>query len=307
MASIPTKMKALRQHAKEGPDAFKVEEIDVPKPKSNEVLIKVHAASLNPIDLKRGHFIQDSYPLVMGYDVAGEIVVVGEDVKDFFVGDRVFGEIMPGAIDPKEYGTVSEYCTALPRLLANLPSEVAYENAAALPLAVQTVMQSFESLGWKEGESLFISAGAGGVGTHALQLAKSYYKCKPIATTASGQKIAFVKALGADIVVDYKHEDVGEKLGGWADMAIDCVGDLVTTKKILKEGGRMKTIVDASSPDFLMMVPNSDRLQIIAKLVVDHNLMAIIDTIYPLEDAVKAVEHMAGGRARGKIVIKVSD
>lgn len=298
-------MKAFVQIDKEGLDNFILKEIPTPKPPADHVLIQVRAAALNPVDLKRGH-LSEEYPVVVGYDVAGIVEAVGEEVKNVAVGDRVFGNIMRDSMGQKFSGTIAEYCISPADLVYPIPEGVTFEQAAALPVAALTTIQCLEYCGCKEGDKVFISGGAGGVGIHALQIAKNVFKAGSVATTASSAKFDFVCQYGADVIVDYRNENVGEKLKGWADVVLDCVGDVETSQKVVKPDGKMSTIVDVSSPSFQMLQPSTALMQKLASILVEGKLSAVIDSEYPLDQAPEALKQLAGGRAKGKFVIKVS-
>lgn len=285
---------------------------DVEKPselKSNEVLIKVYAAALNPIDLKRTVMKtegQDS-EVVVGYDVAGVIEDVGSDVKDFEKGDRVFGDIVADSMGAKTTGSFAEYAVAPVHTLAKIPERVSYTDAAALPVVSLTAIQVLRFAEAKEGQKLFITAGSGGVGLHTMQIAKSSFGISEIATTASRLSEELLKKYGADIIIDYNTQDAGEVLKGWADIVIDTLGQTKMEKKVVKEGGKLMSIVFVKDEAFenVLCQPCKKDMELIAGLLEEGKLVPIIDALYAFEDVEKAMQHEMTGHSKGKVVIKM--
>ncbi|KAI0566328.1 alcohol dehydrogenase [Gracilaria domingensis] len=305
MASeLPATMKALLQYDKEGADNFRITDVPTPTPDPQQVLIRVHAASLNPMDIKRGFLCNDTYPITVGYDVAGVVAALGESVTRFSVGDRVFGDIMRESAGEKFSGTLAEYCVCPADILSIIPENVTFEQAAAVPVAVLTAIQSMETMGVKAGDNVFVSGGAGGVGVHAMQVAKALFGAGHVATTASAAKFDFVKEYGADVIVNYREEDVGEKLKGWADIVMDCVGDLDTAKNVTKEGGKMLTIA-TPGPGFLMLTPTTHLISSLAKMMEEGKLRVVLDSVHSFSKVGDALAILSSGRAKGKIVVKV--
>lgn len=227
----------------------KLEVMHVPKPvveKEGEVLVKVHAAALNPIDKirlsGRMRFIlaEPKWPAVLGYDAAGVVESVHESVKHVKVGDQVFVRLKK----PSQ-GSLAEYCVAHENLVATMPSNMTFEQAASLPLAGMTALQALERGGVKEGDRVFITGGAGGVGSLAIQLAKNVFKCSVVATTASaGEKTELVKSLGADIVVDYRNADFEKELSKEEkfDFGFDTTNESHRIPSLLKPGSHCVTV-----------------------------------------------------------------
>lgn len=252
--------------------------------------------------------------MLAGYDIAGVIEAVGEgkgDLNGLAVGDSVFGCVVsdPGA--PKVTGAFCEL-TAVPAVqLAKIPDGLTFEQMAALPVAVGTAVQAFDQMGLSKGDSVFVSGGAGGVGIHAMQIAKSMYGAAKVATTASPPKFDFVKAYGADEIVDYKSQDAGEVLKNWADVAFDCTGEPAMVAKTLKEGivstEKSKSIVSFESNDvpFMMLMPIAALMDRLATALKDGKLKVVIDKVYKFEDGLEAIKYQAAGRAKGKIIIKM--
>ena len=315
-------------------DSLKFAEVDKPQISDSEILIAVKAAALNPIDYKivQGHLkemLQLDLPAGIGYDVSGEVVEVGSGVKDFEVGDEVFSRV------PQEYmGTVAEFVAVDSKVVAHKPENVTFEKAASLPLTGLTAIQALEKVDLKKDDRILIHAGSGGVGSFAVQYAKA--KGAIVYTTTSSTNLDWVKALGADRVIDYKNEDYKEVANN-LDIVFDTLGDDYTFEafEIIKKGGRVTTIVgppDAESakqmgienyemPEKLnklieeksakyrhtWMQPNAGQLKEIKAMVEDRTIRPIIDLIYSFEDAVKAFEYLATGRAQGKVIVSLAE
>ncbi|CAM6110139.1 unnamed protein product [Calypogeia fissa] len=180
------------------------EDVKVPKPAPDQVLVKVHAASLNPIDTHRrfGVYgkigVPDSpLPTVPGFDLAGVVVKLGSGVSKFKVGDKVYSDVNKFAMrNPKQYGTFAEYCAVEERLVAHIPENLSFAEAASLPASVETAYQALELAGLQEGGNVLILGGAGGGGSVVVQLAKHVFKAAKVATTST-PKGDFLEGLGA--------------------------------------------------------------------------------------------------------------
>ena len=287
-----------------------------PSPKAGEILIKVHAAATNPVDIVRKYIMmgceEAPFPVVVGYDVAGVVEEIGEDVTEFTVGDRVFGNLMAQANGPNYHGAMAEYAVAPSHIMRKLPSNISFVEGAAVPVACLTAIQGLEMAGTKKGDTVFVSGGAGGVGIHALQIAKHRFGASEVATTASaGKKTEFVKQYGAaDRVIDYKSQDAGEVLKDWANVVFDTTKEVEMGTKIIKEGGSIISIAEFEKPEIakaFMCAPNKDLINALAEDLASGKVKAVIDKVYSLDDAIQAYEYQAGGRAMGKIVVKIID
>ncbi|XP_027077103.1 2-methylene-furan-3-one reductase-like [Coffea arabica] len=238
-------------------------EVDVPDVNDDQVLIKVVAASLNPIDFKHmhGYFKAiDSPPLtVAGYDVAAVVVRVGSKVKEVEVGDEVYGDIHEHALYPKGCGSLAEYTAVEEKVLALKPKNLSFAKAASLPVAVETAYGGLESAGLSAGKSLLVLGGAGGVGSFIIQLGKNVFGASEVAATCSAGKLELLKTVGADLAIDYKnnkYEDLPEKF----DVVYDTVGESDRGIKALKEGVRVVTIAGDGSevpPVFMFVVTST--------------------------------------------------
>ncbi|CUW08953.1 NADP-dependent oxidoreductase [Leuconostoc gasicomitatum] len=310
-------MKAAVIHQYGDSSQLEVSDIAVPAIKADEVLVKNMATSINPIDYKarqgllQGMF-QWQFPVVLGWDIAGRIIAVGDDVHDFHVGDAIFAR---PDIDPiGKNGTYAEYTAVKADKLARKPDNISFEAAAAVPLAGLTALQMLRQLQVKAGQKVLIQAGAGGVGIYAIQLAKKLGAY--VATTASQSNRDFVTSLGADRVIDYHQETIAEVLSDY-DAVFDMVGDIDNGIAILKPGGHFVTIsatlTEAQKQTANKTVSegwletNGQDLAILADAITDGTLEIVVDSVYPLTtDGIRAAhERSETHHARGKIVVKV--
>lgn len=254
------------------------QEVNKPKAEANQVVVKLEATSINPIDWKlREGYLKEMYdwefPIILGWDVAGVITEIGSNVSKWKVGDRVFSRP-----DTTRFGSYAEYTAVDEYLLAKLPDSISYEEAAAVPLAGLTAWQVLFTHGdLKEGETVLIHAGAGGVGMYAIQLAK--HAGAHVITTASEKNHELLYSLGADQVIDYKTENFEEILKD-IDLVFDTMGGEVAENsyKVLKPNtGRLITIVGEPNHDTakshnvlakgIWLQPDGDQLQRMADLM----------------------------------------
>lgn len=314
-------------------------EMPTPDLRDDEVLVEVHAAGVNLLDAKirNGEFkpiLRYELPLILGHDVAGVVVRVGARAHPFKVGDEVYARV-----DDFRIGTFAEFVPVKASSLALKPKTLTMEEAASLPLVGLTAWQALlELAALKRGQSVFIQAGSGGVGTFAIQLAK---QCGAhVATTTSTANVDLVKRLGADIVIDYKTQDFEEVLRD-QDVVLNSQ-DGTTLKKslrVLKPGGKLISISGPPDPDFgrqvaapaavrgllwllsaatrrqarkrgvdyrfLFMRADGAQLREITRLVDSGAIRPVIDKIYPFESTNEALAHVEGGRAKGKVVVSM--
>ncbi|XP_010251269.1 PREDICTED: 2-methylene-furan-3-one reductase-like isoform X2 [Nelumbo nucifera] len=228
ISPTPSEMKAWVYGEYGGVDVLKFDpKVSVPDVKEDQVLIKVVAAALNPVDGKRrqGKFKATDSPLptVPGYDVAGIVVKAGSQVQSLKEGDEVYGNINEKALEnPKQFGSFAEYTAVEEKLLAPKPKNLDFAQAASLPLAVETAYEGLERSGFSAGKSILVLGGAGGVGTLVIQLAKQVFGASKVAATSSTGKLELLKSLGADLAIDYtkeNFEDLPEKF----DVVFDAV------------------------------------------------------------------------------------
>ena len=292
-----------------------IEIIEVAKPelKDRSVLIEVHAASINPIDniLHAGYLhqmLELNFPHIMGYDVSGAVVEVGKDVRSVKVGDEVFARP-----NQEDAGSIAEFACVHENELAIKPKNMSHIDAASVPLAGLTAWQALVTKGEiKRGDKVLIHAGSGGVGTFAIQIAK--YFGGMVTTTTSSKNTDLVKSLGADLAIDYTTQSFEDELSDY-DLVIDAVGGdtLTNSFKVLKKGGRLISIKGQDTEnlakdygvnfEWFFMSPDGEMLTELATLISQGTIKTVIDSTYPMEQAPKAFEILAKGRAKGKIVI----
>jgi 2-desacetyl-2-hydroxyethyl bacteriochlorophyllide A dehydrogenase len=292
-----------------------ITQIEKPELKDDSVLIEVHAASLNPIDniLRAGYMkemIPLSFPFVMGYDVSGEVVEVGKDVRAVKVGDVVFARP-----NQEDAGAIAEFARIKEDELAIKPANVSHTDAASVPLAGLTAWQALVTKGnIKQGDKVLIHAGSGGVGTYAIQIAKHFGAF--VATTTSAKNADMVKKLGADLVIDYKNQTFEDELSDY-DLVFDMVGDetLVRSFKVLKKGGALISIKGQDNDglaekygvrfEWFFMSPDGKMLAELGALISDGIVKPVIDSVYPMDQVSAAYDQLATGRAVGKVVVTV--
>jgi NADPH:quinone reductase-like Zn-dependent oxidoreductase len=297
-------MQAVVMHETGGPEVLRYEEGQRPEPGDGQVLIRVLAAAVNPMDWKyRRGFVEKTLPAVLGFDVSGK--VEASRAEGFAEGDEVFGLAASGGY--------AEFATASAAVIAKKPAGLSHEQAAAIPVAGLTAWQAlFDRGGLERGQAALVAGGAGGVGHFAVQFAK--HAGARVIATGSSRNRDFVLSLGADEYVDYTQEDVAEAVSG-VDVAFDTVGGETTQTLLpaLREGGILVTIAGAPPEDaarargaraeLLVMSPSSDQLDRIAELVAAGEVRVRIEEAIPLIEVARAHELSESRRARGKIVL----
>jgi alcohol dehydrogenase len=318
-----------------------VRAIELPEPAVGErdVLVRIHAASVNPVDFKirEGKLkpvLRYRLPFVLGSDLAGEVVRVGARVRDFKPGDAVYGRA-----NKMRIGTFAEYIAISEDDIALKPDSLDMVAAAAIPLAGLTAWQAFvDQYKLRRGQRVLIHAGSGGVGTLAIQIAKHLGAF--VATTTSTANVGWVKSLGADEVIDYRKQDFARELSGY-DLVLDTLGGEALEKSfdVLKPGG---TIISISGPpdpafakeiganfvvslamrllsrkvrqlaerrrmhySFFFMRPSGKQLRKLAALVDAHELRPIVDRVFPFEETKAALDYVEAGHAKGKVVVRM--
>jgi alcohol dehydrogenase len=334
---IYMKAMTIKQYGKTIP--LELTDLPIPGIGEQDVLVEIHAASINPIDFKIRDgkvkmLLNYKMPLVLGNDFSGKVIQTGSKVSKFQIGDEVYGRPRKNRI-----GTFAEYLSVHEEDVALKPENLTFEEAASLPLVGLTTWQAFhEILQLKPDQKILIHAGAGGVGTFAIQLAKEMGVF--VATTASEKGFDLVSSLGADRVINYKEEQFEEILNEY-DAVFDTLGgdSLNRSFRILKPHGKIVSV--SAVPNrrfavennlgfikrllfsvvsrnisalekkfnvdyhFLFMKPSGEQLTKIKHLVEKGSIRPVIDRVYSIEEAQEAVQYVETGRAKGKVVIQV--
>lgn len=295
-----------------GSDILEYNEIEVPKPSENQVLIEVHAAGVNPSDWKIRDglfktFHKITFPAVLGGDLSGTISQTGANVADFKVGDKVYARTSGG-------GAFAEYASTDAANVALKPDTFSFQEAAALPLVGLVAWEVLDKANVQQGSKVLIHGGAGGAGAVAVQLAK--YKGASVAATAGEADLDFVKNLGASVVIDYKKEKF-ESIISKYDAVIDTVGSDTHKRsyQVLRKGGILVSMVEPpdaalmqkhSVEAFMVMVkPNGQYLAELAKIADEGKLKISVDKVFSLRDAGGAMDYLQNEHVRGKIVLSV--
>ncbi len=306
-------MKAVRIHEYGNSSVLQYEDVPMPIIESNEVLIRVVAASVNPVDWKiREGYLKEmipyEMPLTLGWDVSGVVESVGSNVTRFKEGDAVYSRP-----DIKRNGTYAEYVVVREAELAFKPQTISHAEAAALPLTGITAWEVLiTTANLIAGQKVLIHAGSGGVGSLAIQLAKS--RGAYVIATTSAKNRALVKSLGADEVIDYKTQNFSEIL---RDVVFDTLGGDIqeSSWSVLKQGGILVSIVSPPAEEkarelgvrcaFVFIEPNAYILEQLAKLVEQGKLRPIVGAEFALKDIAKAHALSESGRTVGKIILYV--
>jgi alcohol dehydrogenase len=324
-----------------GPEGSLLMDVPAPVPRPRDIFVEVRAAGLNPVDFKfrQGKLraiLRPKLPLVLGNEFAGEVIAVGREVKRFRVGDRVFARVAKDRLGAfAEQACVDEDDTAY------MPGNLDFTAAAAVPLGGLTALQALrDELRVKPGQKVFISGGAGGVGTFAIQIAK--WLGAHVTTTASTRGEALVRSLGCDEVIDYTVQDLSSGQRRF-DAGFDLIGGKTLEQmfEIMKPGTKIVSVAALPEPQtairdlggrralsaifwlisygirsrarragvsyrYLFMHPSGSELALLAELIEQGKLNAIIDRTYPLAKIAEALAYVESGRAKGKVVVTVS-
>ena len=313
--ALPKTMKAIVAHEYGGPDVLKYEDVPLPEPKENEILVRVIASGVNPADplILNGKYAKEfgtHLPLVLGYDMAGVVVRAGAKVTKLRVGDPVYAYLLWG-------GGWAEYCISNEGESAIKPKSLGFIDASAVPLAALTAWQALIDIGKIEnGQTVLIHGGSGGVGSFAIQIAKAH-GARVIATASTANQDV-LKQLGAEVAIDYTKQKF-EEIAHDIDLVLDPVGrdTLARSYGVVKKGGIVVTIVSRCDQAelkkheirgaSLSSHPDSGELGEITKLIDGGKIKPIVTEVLPLTDAAKADAQAETHHTRGKIVLKIAD
>ncbi|MFF2755306.1 NAD(P)-dependent alcohol dehydrogenase [Psychrobacillus sp. NPDC058041] len=321
-------MKAIMYNKYGTTEVLKLKEVEKPTLKDNEVLIKVHAVSVNswdwellrgkPFLARLGGLLKPKYK-ILGADIAGKVEAIGKEVKHLLPGDEVFGDISWCG-----WGGFAEYVCAHENALSLKPPTMTFEEAASIPQAAVLALQGLRDNGKiKEGQKVLINGAGGGVGTFALQIAKLYGA--NVTCVDKAEKLNMLLAMGADQAIDYAQEDFAQK-GQSYELILDIVGNrsIFDFKRILNPkgtyvmvGGTLHRILQCmlmgplfSKPSgkqmsILVYKPNRNDQNYLTQLFMAGTIVPVIDKLYPLSKAADAVQYLGEGHAKGKVIIRV--
>jgi NADPH:quinone reductase-like Zn-dependent oxidoreductase len=323
-------MKAIVYEKYGPPEVLQLKEVEKPKPKKDEVLVKVIAAALNAGDwhsLRGTPFLQrleSGFPKpknkILGADVAGQVEAVGKKVKDFQPGDEIYGDLYWSG-----FGAFAEYVCIPETSVARKPSNLSFEQAAAVPQAAFTALHALRDVGQVQaGQTVLINGASGGVGTFAVQLAKAFRA--DVTGVCSTRNLEMVCSIGADQVIDYTQEDF-TKIGRQYDLIVDLAANhsLSALKRALNPNGiciviGFSTLVHMIKVTVLgpwlsrfgtqkisMLMPNEDEsdLSVLKDMLEGGKIIPVLDRKYTLSETPEAIRYLEGGHARGKVVIKM--
>mgnify|MGYP002624518328 CR=1 FL=1 len=317
---------------------LEIKDIPVPQPNDNEVLIKVMAAGVNPLDnmITRGEvklIVPYKTPLVMGNELSGIVETVGKNVTQFQVGDKVYGRMPLGKI-----GAFAEYAAVNEKALAKMPEYLSFEEGASVPLTALTAQQALELMEPKKDETIFISGGTGSLGAMAIPIAKAMGL--KVITNGNGDNEDRARILGADQFIDYKKQDYAAVISN-VDYVLDTLGDRELPKEftVLKDGGVLVSLRGLPNGEFakraglsgikqlmfgivgrkydkmarkrnqqyhfIFVHEDGKGLSKINEMFSEIHLEPSVDTVYSLEEINKALSKVAGGKSKGKTVIKI--
>jgi alcohol dehydrogenase len=310
-------VKAAQIRSYGGSDALELNEVTLPEPKANQILVKVYAAAINPFDIKlmSGAYKENiplQFPAILGGDFAGKVTKTGNDIANFKEGDDVFGTatILSGGS-----GAFAEKALAKATHATVMPASANFEEAAASVLVGVSALQALgEHIGLKKGQKILIHGAAGGIGHIAVQLAKSMGA--HVAATAAGKDLDFVGRLGADETVDYKTEAFGKMTRDY-DAVFDTVGGEVTNRSlaVIKKGGILVSMVGQPSEELAkqhglrairqVTKTNHENLDRLRELIDDGKIKVHIDRTFPLDRIREAVDHKINSHPRGKVGLRM--
>lgn len=300
-------------------DKFVLKEVTKPVPKTGEVLVKIHSVAVNAADYRSMQLGIIPKSRIYGADIAGEIMEAGSGTGRFKIGDKVFGDISGCG-----FGGFAEYVAVPEKTLAQIPENISYETAAALPMASVTALQGLRNKGnIKKGDRVLIVGAGGGVGTYAVQLAK--YFGAEVTAVCGNRNIELIRQLGADHLINYNIEDFG-RTGKQYNLVLGVNGNYPFTdyKRALAPGGTYVLIGGAISQiarsvllspvmmisgrrfRFLAARPEASDLEFVMSLVVRGEIKPVIDSTYPLKEEAQAMKYLMEGHAKGKVIIRIA-
>jgi NADPH:quinone reductase-like Zn-dependent oxidoreductase len=306
-------MKAVRVHAYGGPEQLRLEEAPQPKVENGKVLVRIHAASVNPIDFKLAsgnmrQIMPINFPWIPGGDFSGIVEEIGPGVTGLSKGDAVYGDASGG-------GAYAEFYAGPASMIAPKPRQLSDAEAASVPLAAQTAWQGLFDHGRLErGETVLIHGAAGGVGTFAVQLA--HLKGAKVLATGSAANTDYLRSFGADTVIDYKATPF-ESVAKNVDLVLDLIGGETQRRSfgVLKPGGRLIATAQPPSAEeaakhkveaqMMSMKASTTNLAQLSELLDAGKLKTIVAKTYPLAQARDAWTEIMSGHTRGKIVLEV--
>jgi NADPH:quinone reductase len=308
-----------------GPDLFEERDVERPQPGPGEVLVRVIAASTNPVDAKlraAGGSRGLEAPVILGLDISGIVEEVGAGVTDLAPGDEVY--YTPEVSGPRSNGSYAEYHVARADIVAKKPSSLSHEETAAVPLAGGTAYEAIvRRLAVRIGETVLVHGGAGGVGSFAVQIAKG--SGARVLASAGTENQDTLKELGADVAIDYTSEDVfqialDDTAGAGVDAVIDTVGGDLIAKSIqaTRVFGRLATIISLQgdlTPGYrlnqtfygVFLLRERVRLDEMTRLIERGQMHPLVDEVLPLDQVGKAHERLESGHGRGKVVLRMSE
>ncbi|RJQ86880.1 MAG: NADP-dependent oxidoreductase [Desulfobacteraceae bacterium] len=305
-----------------GREKLKVADLPRPHAGEGEVLVRIHAAGVNPVDFKiREGWLKDlfphRFPLILGWDLAGVVEAVGPNAGRFKPGDSVYAY---ARLPELQKGTYAEYMALPEGRLARKPNRLSMIEAASIPLTALTAYQALEAGRLQRGESVFILGASGGVGTFAVQLAA--IRGARVIGLSSAKNSAYIKSLGADAAIDYERGDfiqsAGELLLEGADLVLDCRGGDTLARGMLcvRPGGRVVSIIEIVDAEdlkkrdvrfaYIFVEPNAQQLDHIRELIEGGRFRTHVSHTFSLDEAAKAHEQMETGHTRGKIVLQTA-
>ena len=309
------------------PDVLELKAVEKPTPKADEVLIKVQATAVNPLDWHRlradpflvrfSEGLSKPKNIFIGADIAGVVEAVGKNVTQFQPGDAVYGEIGAGGL--------AEYACAAEKVIAPKPANISFVEAAAVPVAAFTALQSLRDHGQLQaGQTVLINGASGGIGTYAVQIAKAMGA--EVTAVCSGRNVDLVRSIGADHVIDYTQEELTQ-CGQQFDLILDNVGNLSVSnyKRLLNDNGTAVVagfttmgrmfqvmVVGGLSSRFgnkkigsMLAQPTQADLLALNALLETGQVKSVIDKCYPFAESAEAIRYLENGRARGKVVVVI--